>query len=165
MLTQAELKQLLIYDPVTGVFTNRVTRNSRSVAGHESGTVMVDGYRLIMVNHRRHLAHRLAWLYVHGQFPDQELDHKDGNRDNNSITNLRPATRKQNMENQKLSERNKSGCRGVSWKSSIGKWVVQVGHKGKQRHLGYFTNLNEAIMVAKQTRDQLYTYNKTEYAA
>ena len=99
MLTQAELKQLLIYDPVTGVFINRVTRNSQALIGNEAGTNHPDGYRHMKINHKCYLAHRLAWLYVHGEWPDGQIDHINGNRKDNRIENLRLVCNKQNSEN------------------------------------------------------------------
>ena len=165
MLTQAELKQLLIYDPVTGVFTNKTTRNSRSVAGDESGTLLNIGYRQVTLNNKRYFLHRLAWLYVHGQFPDQELDHVNGNRADNRIDNLRLVSKKQNMENQCLRADNRSGYRGVSWSNGKKKWIAQVCHNNKRQTVGRFDTVEEAALAAKQARDQLFTHHKTEYAA
>ena len=165
MLTQAELKKLLIYDPVTGVFTNRVTRNSQALIGNEAGTNHPDGYRHMKINHKCYLAHRLAWLYVHGAWPNGQIDHINGNRKDNSIENLRLVCNKQNSENQTLHVNNTSGHRGVTWDKSSCKWMAQIRHNNKRKFIGRFATLEEAALAAKQARDQLFTHHKTEYAA
>ena len=90
-LTQAELMHYLEYDPETGVFTGRY--------GQEVGHQSVKGYVYVMVGERRFFAHRLAWLYVHGEMPRVRIDHDNGKRDDNRILNLRPATNQQNNWN------------------------------------------------------------------
>lgn len=165
MLTQAELKELLVYDPVTGIFTNRVTRNSRALIGAEAGKDRLDGYRDIKINHKIYLTHRLAWLYVHGEWPADQIDHINGVRSDNRIDNLRVVTNKQNGENQTLRSNNTSGHRGVTWDKVNGKWMAQIKHHGKIHHLGYFSILEEAAAAAKAMRDRLFTHHKTEYSA
>ena len=101
MLTHERLLQLLTYDPVTGVFRWRYSRRGCS-AGAVAGRVKPDGYRQIMLDSRAYYAQRLALFYVTGEWPEREVDHKDGCRDNNAWSNLRDATRRQNMWNTKL---------------------------------------------------------------
>src|SRR5687768_4110898 len=123
MLTAERLRELLDYDPDTGVFrwktrpvraeylrTDRAW-NSR-FAGRPAGT-LVKGYVCILIYRRSYRAHRLAWLYVHGEWPRNELDHEHGNRADNRIEKLRSATRGQNMQNRKPNSNNTSGYPGV----------------------------------------------------
>jgi hypothetical protein len=98
-LTQNRLKQLLDYQPETGQFTWRVARAGLAKAGSVAGATKTQGYRQIMVDGTMYLAHRLAWLYVHGHFPVKMLDHVNRQSWDNRIANLREATHKQNREN------------------------------------------------------------------
>ena len=98
LITQARLKELLRYDPETGVFTWRATGKGRRL-NRQAGTVQATGYLTITIDWRIHLAHRLAFLYVVGDWPPNEIDHIDGDQSNNRWCNLRPATRSQNMAN------------------------------------------------------------------
>ena len=164
MLTQSELKELLSYDPATGVFVWRVARRGVK-AGDEAGRNSGIGYRQITINGRYYLTHRLAWLYVHGVWPAEEVDHINGKRDDNRIENLRAVNRKQNGENQALQNKNQSGHRGVYWHKACGKWQASVRHHGKSYYLGLFDILEEAAAAAKQARDKLFTHHKTEHAA
>jgi hypothetical protein len=86
---------LLAYDPETGIFSRRNGRGAASQVGY----LMPKGYRIIRVNYHKFLAHRLAWFYVHGEWPPHEIDHVNRRRDDNRIANLRPATRLENAQN------------------------------------------------------------------
>lgn len=165
MLTQAELKQLLTYDADTGQFTRLVSATRKDRVGKIAGTVNMNGYRNIKLGKNVYKAHRLAWLYVYGEWPENLIDHINGVLDDNRIENLRSVTHKQNMENQTLHVNNTSGHRGVIWKSSEQKWMARLTHHGKRVTIGRFSTLEEAAAAAKAMRDQLFTHNKTEYAA
>ncbi len=159
------VKERLTYDPRTGVFTNRIHRNANATVGKISGHVLATGYRIINLQNRNYQASRLAWFYVHGQWPIQFLDHINGNRDDNRIDNLREVTTKQNAENQKLHRRNKSGHRGVHWSTNDRKWMGMVTHHGEYHYVGLFTDLSAAVAAVRAMRDVLYTHHKTEHAA
>jgi hypothetical protein len=96
-LTAEYLRQLLSYDPDTGLFRWRVQLGFRGKVGAVAGTTHSKGYRQIRIDGRIYRAHRLAWLYIHGEWPSGGLDHIDGNPANNAIANLRPATQQQNV--------------------------------------------------------------------
>lgn len=164
MLTHDRLIELLVYDPATGVFMNRVTRG-RTAAGKVVGCSNNCGYTVIRLDDELYLAQRLAWMWVYGQWPSDDIDHINGVRNDNRIENLRPATRKQNLENQALHPRNTSGHRGVSWDRRRQKWVAYVTHNRKRVQIGRFAGVDEAALAAKVKRDDLFTHNKTEYAA
>ena len=143
-----ELKQHLNYNSDTGLFVRCATGE---LAGHHNK----DGYVYVRVLGKRYLAHRLAWFYVHGQWP-VEIDHKDTIKSNNWISNLRPSTRSQNMSNIGLPKHNSSGIKGVCRDKTNEKWLasIQVGKKFK--NLGRFTDKNEAIIVRRRAEIQYF---------
>jgi hypothetical protein len=137
MITAERLRELLHYDPETGVFTWRLPRRGVR-AGYEAGASRSDGYRRIQVDGRVIYAHRLAWPYMTGEWPDAEIDHINGDPSDNRIVNLRPATRSQNSANGRKPSDNTSGLKGVSWHARGRKWRAQIVVNGKCRHLGLF---------------------------
>lgn len=152
-ITAPRLRELLNYDAVTGVFTRRVGAGNAK-AGDIAGSVNDDGYRLISVDRRRYAAHRLAWLFVHGEWPATLVDHQDGKRDANAIRNLRDATRRFNAENQREPHRNStSGFLGVTRHKQCDRWQATIRVAGKAKHLGLFTTpeaAHEAYLKAKR---------------
>ena len=109
MLTQERLKQLLYYDPVTGIFTWRKNHSSMARAGNIAGYVAKKEhtkYIYIRVDNKLYLAHRLAFLYQTGKFPAKQVDHIDQNRTNNSWNNLRPASHTDNQRNRSKNKNN-----------------------------------------------------------
>ena len=154
VLTAELLRQLLDYDPTTGVFTWKITRNSRLKVGDVAGSVRPNGYVNLGVAGKLYLAHRLAWMYVHGEWPAGEMDHINRVRNDNRIANLRIVTRSQNCHNSFQHKRNLSGCTGVSFDLKACKWHARIYRNGKTKNLGYFVHLADAIAarkVAEQT--------------
>ncbi len=142
MLTQARLKELLSYNPLTGDFTNLKSGKGRKPVGAVVGCAHKHGYVTSMVDGKNYLHHRLAWLYVHGYLPPADIDHRDGNRANNSLLNLREATRSENCQNAALKSNNSTGQTGV-W--PVGnKWRARLTVSGKHHHLGYFADKPDA---------------------
>jgi hypothetical protein len=133
------LRSLLHYDSNTGVFTPRVGR--RGVRGDGAlGRADGAGYVRFMVHGRQYLAHRLAWLYVHGEWPTGEIDHIDGDRGNNRIYNLREATRSQNCANRRKGS--DSLPKGVQ--RNAGKFQAVITVRGERRCLGTYRSPEEA---------------------
>jgi hypothetical protein len=99
MFGQADLKQILDYDQNTGVFRWATRKCQRKRAGEIAGSVSNKGYVMIGIDYKKYSAHRLAWLYVHGDWPAGEIDHINRDRTDNRISNLRVATRRQQIEN------------------------------------------------------------------
>lgn len=154
MLTQEKLKQILDYDSKTGFFTWKLpVRGVSKVPSKPAGHKATSGYIFIRVNGLLYRAHRLAWLYVYGVFPEYDIDHVDGNRSNNSIDNLRDVTRKENRKNNRKYKTNKSGVVGVYWYEPLQKWHAQIQSDGVKYHIGYFTDLE----TAKQKRKEMET--------
>jgi len=150
MITQQRLKELLHYCPETGLFTWRVDRNKKTRAGDSAGTIRPDGYIQISIDYKLYRAHRLAWLYVHGRWPVDQLDHINHHRADNRIANLREATNSDNKKNQSLHSNNTSGVCGVLWHSRDKRWVAQVRVDNHNIHLGNFTDKDDAIAARRQ---------------
>lgn len=138
-LTHERLTDRLNYDPDTGLFTWR--KNLGGIrAGTTAGRINEGGYIEIKIDGTGHKAHRLAWLYTTGCRPTLDVDHRDSNRTNNRISNLREATKSENAANTKKTQRNSSGFKGVSKLT----WAARIRHKGKIYHLGQFKTPEEA---------------------
>jgi HNH endonuclease/AP2 domain len=155
-LTAERLRELMEYDPETGVFKWRRGRGG-VWAGTVAGTVDPStGYVRIYVDQKNHHAHRLAWLHVTGAWPEGQIDHRDLDRANNRFANLRPATNAQNMQNASLYANNKSGYRGVSWSRGSRKWWVQVKANGVHYNGGYFDDVEEAAKARDRLAEMLH---------
>lgn len=150
LITQERLKSLLAYDADTGEFRWRVNRTGGAKVGDRAGSHDSDGYLVMRVDGRYYRGHRLVWLYVHGVWPPQHIDHINGTPSDNRLCNLRAATPAQNGINRRLDSRNKSGCTGVTWCVSSNKWRADIGEKGRITRLGRFTHLEDAIKARKK---------------
>lgn len=146
-LTADRLRELLIYNPATGVFTWLVAPNNTIKVGDRAGYARPDGYRGLSIDGRLFLEHRLAWLYVYGAFPEGQLDHANGRHGDNRLSNLRPATSAQNQANGPVQKNNTSGHKGVSWHRKARKWYARIGIGGKIVHLGSFDTKEAAAIV------------------
>lgn len=144
-LTREEVLEDLSYDPMTGIFLRKLKIGPRPASRITSA-----GYVQIMVKAQRHLAHRLAWLCVYGEWPSRKLDHKNHIRNDNRIDNLRLATPTENNKNRRLSKNNVSGHHGVSWHKGLGLWQANIGVGRKALYLGVFSSLDEAISVRRK---------------
>lgn len=142
MITQEELKRLLHYNPETGFFTWLVTNTNKVKVGSVAGTRNPEAYCQITVAGGRYLAHRLVWLYVHGRWPTEMLDHKNLNRQDNRLENLREATRSENLSNSKCRSHSKIGVKGVC--KNGGRWMARITVGGESTYLGTFDTIEEA---------------------
>ena len=145
-----EIKTLLNYDPLTGVFTWKVPRTNNIKIGDIAGCLTKNGYRVISINDKPYKAHRLAWLYVYGKLPKNQIDHINHNKDDNRIVNLREVDSVENGRNRSIANNNKSGVTGVHWDNIAKQWKVQIKVKGEQIHLGYFHDFTEAVKARKE---------------
>ena len=130
----------LCYEPKTGLFRWRKTFSNVRPAGTEAGSKQPAGYIIISINKRFYYAHRLAWLLVHGEWPERFIDHKNGVPGDNRIENLRLATDRQNLANRRLNQNNTSGHKGVWWHRKCKKWAAEVAGK----KLGLFVTKEDA---------------------
>lgn len=140
-LTQALLKAKLTYNPATGLFT--WNKGQRYSAGVIAGTTF-NGYIIIKLAQRRYRAHRLAWLYMTGEWPKNEIDHDNRDRADNRWSNLRDKTSGQNKLNAGLRKDNTSGSKGVHRDSRNGRFIAQITLGGRTEHLGSFATNDEA---------------------
>lgn len=143
-ITVARLRQLLDYNPDTGVFRWCEKPNKRTNIGAIAGEIGQWGHRRIQINGHRYQAHHLAWLYVHGVWPTGILDHANGKPDDNRIANLRPATTAQNMQNSRRFSTNSSGFKGVDFCRQTRRWRAHIVVDGRYIHLGRFPSPEEA---------------------
>lgn len=147
MLTADRLRALLCYDPPTGIFTRRISTSSNARAGDIAGYVKKDGYLWITIGGHVYAAHRLAWLYMTGAWPCNEVDHRNLDKSDSRWLNLREATRTQNEQNKGLLASNKSGLKGACWNCKHRQWRAQIHIAKKQIFLGHF-NTPEAAHAA-----------------
>lgn len=151
-ITQQELRELLHYDPETGIFTAKVKRY-RAVVGKPIGTVTSGGYVRMTIRRKVYLAHQLVWLYVHGEWPKTKLDHKNNVRNDNRISNLRQADDSQNLFNKLNQSNNTSGYKGVRWDKRNNRWMVTIRSRGKDFFVGRFHDKSEAAAAYKAAAD------------
>jgi hypothetical protein len=159
MITQDEIKALLHYDPIDGSFVRLISTARCVKVGDVAGYKNNCGYISIGLLGKFYLAHRLAWMYTYGEFPEY-IDHINGIRDDNRIANLRSVTRKQNGENTFLRKDNKTGLRGVSFHKAANKWRAQIKHNGKKMHLGFFNAMEDASMAYQAASAKFFTHAK-----
>lgn len=139
-LTQARLKQVLDYNAETGIFVWKIN-TARGRIGAHAGVCSTTGYRYMSIDAQRYLAHRLAWFYVHGSWPEHQIDHVNGKRDDNRIVNLREATPFQQAQNGSRPI-GATGYRGVRRKGN--RYFAQIMARNRRIPLGYFDTAEEA---------------------
>lgn len=143
VLTQERLKQSLTYDPETGLFTRNDSAGGEA-KGSVAGGVLNTAYIAIRIDRRDYLAHRLAWLYMTGEWPISYIDHINRVPGDNRWENLRAASQTQQNANMGIRKDNTSGYRGVKWDKKRGKWSANIQVNGKQKHLGAFDDKQTA---------------------
>ncbi|KKP81580.1 MAG: hypothetical protein UR84_C0021G0002 [candidate division WS6 bacterium GW2011_GWD1_35_594] len=160
MITHDRLLELLDYNQSTGVFTWRANRSHNAMAGNVAGSNgRKDGYVYISIDNKQYRAHRLAFLYVTGSLPTGQVDHRDRVRHNNKWDNLRDANFVINGRNMSITNRNKSGVKGVYWNKNINKWHAQIRVIGKLIHIGFFDDLVAAKDARAKAEDR-YGFNE-----
>lgn len=141
------LRSRLDYNPVAGTFRWRVKGQRHKAGDIAHGWRHRQGYLFLKVgggNTRAYLTHRLAWLWMMGEWPSHEVDHINGIKNDNRWCNLRAATRSQNCANARIQKSNTSGLKGASFKTREGMYEARISKDGKARHLGYFATAGEA---------------------
>lgn len=160
-LTAERLREVLDYDLDTGVFRWRKAQKGVA-AGAVSGTDNGRGYLLIRVEGRLCRAHRLAWLYVHGRWPTDQLDHINGVKNDNRIANLREATNAENGQNFAVSRRNTSGHPGVNWHGGCRRWHVRIQLAGKRQHIGFFNKFDDAVAARAKAKAEFHAFHPVD---
>lgn len=154
--TAEELRAVLTYDQFSGIFTWLVTNSNRAVAGKSAGGLNPDGYITIRVNRIGVPAHRLAWCWMTGEWPEMQIDHKDGIRSNNRWLNLRLATTEQNLHNSRPYPNSLSPLKGVTHDKAKGKWMARIRCNYKRLYLGRFDTAEEAHDAYASKATELY---------
>jgi hypothetical protein len=139
MLTQERLKEIVEYDPDSGVFSAK--KEKRTHKKKDSVGFMSGGYLAAKIDGKTYFLHRLAFLYMTGSFPSDCVDHENRLRTDNRWSNLRPVSRAENRKNHPINIRNTSGHQGISFRKDRGVWIVRVGAV----YVGYFKNIDDAI--------------------
>ena len=169
-----EIRNRIAYDPDSGVLTwldvspkYFATLNAWSTwrtrfAGKTAGFLRKDGYIKITVTlrgeKRAFLAHRVAWLLEHNRWPENFIDHVNGERSDNRLCNLRSVDRQGNQRNQKRRSNNATGVLGVSWSKHANAWLARITFNGRQKNLGYYKDFNTAVAVRKHA-EVLHDYH------
>ena len=143
MVTEDRLRKLLRYDPCAGHFMRLTNRGTQRI-GDIAGSINTSGHIQIKIDGRSYLAHRLAWLYMTGAWPLNEIDHIDANKENNRLENLREATKIQNGMNRRAYSNNQSGYKGVHWYKKNRKFGSHIRVNKKLMFLGLFDTAEEA---------------------
>lgn len=161
--SQEKLKELLDYDPSSGDLLWRITKNSyagKIKPGCVAGTKGGNGYLVVGIDRRRFFAHRLVWLWHYGTWPAHQIDHKNGNRSDNRIENLREATAGENRQNTS-DRKNNTGARGVYFHSGPGRvkrYSASIRLNGRTRCLGYFLTKEEAHSAYLEAKADLHKF-------
>lgn len=154
ILEAARLRECIHYDPETGAFTRKVRLAHRHQVGDDATHPMSNGYMRVAIDSQRYLAHRIAWLYVHGEWPKNHIDHINGNRADNRLANLRDVSRSINQQNRRKPDSdNQSGLLGAHYHGQNRNWVARVRVNGRAKHIGSFPTpelAHEAYVEAKR---------------
>lgn len=158
MLDVTELRRLLRYDPETGAWTWLVTNSNRAPAGTVTfGSPCPRGDLQIRIHGRIYKSHRLAWLYMTGEWPERQIDHEDLDRSNNRWLNLRPANNSQNNANRRVRAESSTGVKGViRINSKAHPYEARIRENGTVRVIGYFATLGEASAAYKAAAEAYF---------
>ncbi len=154
------LRTLLSYDPETGHFTWRADKkNSRGQviarSGARAGGLNAGGYWQMVIDREHYFGHRLAWLYVHGEWPTNQIDHANGNPNDNRLCNLRIANHSQQRANQKLRKDSSTGVKGV-YRHKSGLYCARCMRKGHPTFSAYFHSLEDAGAAYAAASKRMY---------
>lgn len=156
MIDQETVKKLFHYDAQSGMLLWR-NGNGRNVKPwQQANSLNSNGYYAVKINGINYSVHRIIWLYVNGKFPNGDIDHKNRIRNDNRLCNLRDVSRTDNAQNISLPRHNKSGHIGVSWFKKHKAWTVYIKVNKKNKWLGCYKNLNDAIAARKAGERQFY---------
>lgn len=152
-----DLHSILAYDPETGAFIWKRARGGKAIAGATAGIINRDGYRRIAIYKKPYMAHRLAWFYVHGVWPEKFIDHIDGNPANNAISNLRQCSHSENHQNRVSLIAKPSHLIGAQ-KVKGGKWRARICAGGKQIYIGTFDTPEEAASAYREAKKKHHPF-------
>lgn len=160
-VTSAVLRQVIGYNPDSGEFRwlerpgdhGWTRKNAGKVAGYLDTSV---NYLRIGMYGERFFAHRLAWLFMMGEWPIHHVDHINGDRTDNRWNNLRSATQTENNHNVGLRRNNTSGVKGVSWDAERSRWFASITVNGKSKGLGRYEEFDDAVAARKKAEAEYH---------
>lgn len=158
MLTHERLLHVVTYYPDTGIFVWRVQRRKAPVGKTIGSKDYARGYWTARIDYKRYYLHRLAWFYMTGEWPKDEIDHINQNKSDNRWCNLREATTKQNLENGPKRKNNTSGAIGVTWHNRDKLWCARIVHNRKKITLGYFKEFDDAVKARNDGVRKYFTH-------
>lgn len=150
MITADEARELIAYDPETGILTWRKSV-PRCKAGTVAGAIAADGYRRISIRRKQYSAHHVAWLIIHGEWAPEQLDHINRVRDDNRLSNLRCASPWQNQANTAKTAK----AKGIWWDRRAKKWHAAMKHRGQRIYIGGFLDAADAARAYQNTARKL----------
>lgn len=151
-----KFRDVFNYHPKTGVLTWKIAPKSRAKIGDVAGTKTRAGYTQVTFKGQTTMAHRIAWEIYYGEEPQGFIDHKDGNKSNNAIWNLRIASKQQNAQNAPVQTNSHTGVKGVHWCKDQNKWRATIKHNGKTIHLGRFSCMTDAKQAYDSKAKELH---------
>lgn len=152
-LTRERLLEVMTFDVDTGLFIWQTAGRGRNI-GDIAGCLSQQGYRLIGIDGQIYHAHRLVWLLAYGEWPSRDIDHRDRDRDNNRLSNLRLATTAENQWNTVPPKNNTSGHKGVF--CLRGKWMVLIQKNRKRQYVGLFKSFEAACAAYDNAAKDLH---------
>ena len=155
-VTRKYVDSLLNYNVDTGNLCWKTTRHNRVKIGQIAGSIDSHGYRQIKIDGMKYLSHRLIWLIMTGAWPNEQIDHINGNKLDNKWNNLRLASRSQNKINSGIMRTNKSGYKGVFWREDISKWKASIGKDQKRIFIGHYNTKEEAAFAYNKSALKLF---------
>ena len=158
-LTVARIRELFTIDEKDWTLVWKISLNSRSIVGTKAGCLNRKGYRVINIDYKRYRVHNLIWAYMHGYFPQNQIDHISHVRDDNRISNLRLVTGAENNKNMCIPVNNRSGIIGVGWCAHLNKWRSRITVADKCISLGCFENKDHAAS-ARKTAEKKYGFHE-----
>jgi len=158
MYIDPDIKKYLRYDAETGKIFWKLNKGSTGKAGNEAGG-QNGGYLRMKLNRKSYKAHRIAWLLTYGSWPVDQIDHINGNKNDNRLANLRNVSNRENSRNKKIYKNNTSGTLGVSFDKSKQGYVASIMINGKHKNLGVFKNKEESI-AARAAANIKYNFHE-----
>lgn len=160
MITQKYLKEKVEYNSLTGNFVwINATKSNINLNGTKAGSVNGNGYLQVTISGKIYQNHRLAFLYMTGSMPNEQVDHIDHQKTNNVWSNLRLASRKENSQNRPLQVNSKCSCFGIRYIKSTNKYAARIGVNKKEIFLGSY-NLYEDAVSARRNAEKLYGFHE-----
>lgn len=163
-ITHERLRELVDYDPETGVFRwkrdMRGRRGSVGRVGMQVGSVRPDGRRVISLDGKKYLAGRLAWFYTYRVWPEPTVDHINGDYTDDRLENLRELSFGGQVQNRGVQKNSSSRVPGVSWYKADSCWRARIKLNGKEISLGYFKNFDDAVAARRRAEAELHPFSR-----